>query len=119
MLSTAESILDTFALMIEKYGFIPNGLRQYYLNRSQPPFYFLMVKKLSEAYSKKGQAEKAALLEKKYFNLILAENSYWEDTHSAVISVNGVKMKVNQYRAKTESPRPESYREDSATVSKL
>lgn len=28
-------------------------------------------------------------------------------------------MKVNQYRAKTESARPESFREDSATVSQL
>lgn len=67
MLDTAESILDTFANVIQVYGFIPNGLRQYYLNRSQPPFFFLMVKKVTEALFKKGQQEKANSLEKKYF----------------------------------------------------
>jgi alpha,alpha-trehalase len=59
MLITAEGILDLFASVINKYGFIPNGLRQYYLNRSQPPFFFLMVKKLSEAYMLKGEIKKS------------------------------------------------------------
>jgi len=47
MLDTAESLIDTFGTVLSKYGFIPNGMRQYYLNRSQPPFYFLMIQKLS------------------------------------------------------------------------
>lgn len=44
LLSTAENLIDNFLKVIEKYGFIPNGFRQYYLNRSQPPFLSLMVK---------------------------------------------------------------------------
>ncbi len=44
MLSTAEMLLDNFAAIINRYGFIPNGFRVYYLNRSQPPYFFMMVK---------------------------------------------------------------------------
>jgi alpha,alpha-trehalase len=54
MFQTAESLLDNFAIVINKYGFIPNGMRQYYLNRSQPPFFFLMLKQLTEALSQRG-----------------------------------------------------------------
>ena len=34
---------DNFAWMIEIYGHIPNGNRTYYLSRSQPPVFALMV----------------------------------------------------------------------------
>jgi hypothetical protein len=70
MLDTAESILDTFALVLQKHGFIPNGLRQYYLNRSQPPFFFLMLKKIAEAHAKKGNPELGFLLERKHFGIL-------------------------------------------------
>lgn len=45
--------------MIKSYGFIPNGFRIYYLNRSQPPFFGLMVRDLAQAYRKKGMESKA------------------------------------------------------------
>lgn len=35
---------DNMLFLIEKYGFMPNGNMTRYLNRSQPPFLFLMVK---------------------------------------------------------------------------
>jgi alpha,alpha-trehalase len=44
LLDSAQRIVDNFILVIKKYGFIPNGFRLYYLNRSQPPFFSLMVK---------------------------------------------------------------------------
>jgi alpha,alpha-trehalase len=44
MLDTAENTVRNFFLLINKYGFVPNGFRKYYLNRSQPPFLTLMVK---------------------------------------------------------------------------
>lgn len=54
MLDTAQNIIDNFAMIIAKYGFIPNGLRQYFLSRSQPPFFFMMVKDLAKAFRDKG-----------------------------------------------------------------
>ena len=35
--------IENFAYLIDKYGFIPNGSRTWYLNRSQPPFFGLMI----------------------------------------------------------------------------
>jgi alpha,alpha-trehalase len=43
-----ESMVDNFSYLIDKIGHIPNGNRSYYVGRSQPPFYSLMVKLLSE-----------------------------------------------------------------------
>ncbi len=39
---------DNFAWLIERYGHIPNGNRTYYLSRSQPPVFALMVELFEE-----------------------------------------------------------------------
>jgi alpha,alpha-trehalase len=39
----AVDMLKDFAFEIDRYGHIPNGNRSYYLSRSQPPFFALMV----------------------------------------------------------------------------
>lgn len=40
----AKYNVDNMLYMVDKYGFMPNGNRTYYLNRSQPPFLSEMVK---------------------------------------------------------------------------
>lgn len=40
----AKSNVDNMLFLIEKYGFMPNGNRTFYLNRSQPPFLSKMVR---------------------------------------------------------------------------
>ena len=40
----AKNNIDNMLYMVEKYGFMPNGNRTYYLTRSQPPFLYLGVK---------------------------------------------------------------------------
>jgi len=39
MYETAKGMLLNFFHIVETHGFIPNGGRIYYLNRSQPPFF--------------------------------------------------------------------------------
>ena len=43
-----KNMIDNFAYLIDQFGFIPNGNRTYFLGRSQPPFFSLMVKLLAE-----------------------------------------------------------------------
>jgi alpha,alpha-trehalase len=43
MYETTKQMLENFVQFIRKYGFIPNGSRVYYLNRSQPPYFAQMV----------------------------------------------------------------------------
>ena len=39
----AKNNTDNILYLVDKYGFMPNGNRTYYLNRSQPPFLSEMV----------------------------------------------------------------------------
>lgn len=43
MFHTVDGLLDNFRWLIEKNGFIPNGNRVYYFNRSQPPVFAWML----------------------------------------------------------------------------
>ena len=37
MLDTAEGVARNLLSLVERFGFVPNGARAYYLNRTQPP----------------------------------------------------------------------------------
>lgn len=41
-------MVENFAFLIDEIGFIPNGNRNYYCTRSQPPYFALMVELLAE-----------------------------------------------------------------------
>lgn len=39
-----ENMVNNFAYLIDTLGYIPNGNRTYFIGRSQPPFFSLMIK---------------------------------------------------------------------------
>jgi alpha,alpha-trehalase len=92
-----ENMAKNFAYLIKAYGHIPNGNRTYYLSRSQPPFFSLMVELLA---SVKGDSILA-----QYHDALLAESNYWLDNPGAYM-----------YRDDLAIPRQESYAEDDATA---
>ena len=47
-LSQAKNNADNMCYLINKFGFMPNGNRTYYLSRSQPPFLSQMVRCIYE-----------------------------------------------------------------------
>lgn len=49
LLDSTKNIITNFVYIINKYGFIPNGGRVYYLQRSQPPFLIPIVYEYFEA----------------------------------------------------------------------
>lgn len=49
MYQTAKNVLSNFAYVVDKFGFIPNGGRIYYLARSQPPMLIPMFYEYLEA----------------------------------------------------------------------
>jgi len=108
---TIENMVDNFSYLIANYGHIPNGNRTYYLSRSQPPFFALMVQLLAE---KKGNIVYAT-----YKNALQAEYDYWMDkkgtTKHKVSLPNGIIL--NRYYDKDDVPRQESYIEDSKLIS--
>ncbi len=106
----AESIVQNFADQIHTYGFIPNGNRSYYLTRSQPPFFSLMVDLIQQKKGNDFLIKQLAALEKEY--------DFWMDsqadqTRHKVKWLDGIML--NRYADTEGSPRPEAYTEDVET----
>ena len=116
-IETIKNMVDNFSFLIDTYGFIPNGNRSYYLSRSQPPFYSLMVGILSEIEGEQVLIKYLPYLQKEYDfwmkgeELISSENS----THDRVVLLPDGEI-LNRYWDAKDTPRPESYREDVETA---
>ena len=112
----ADDLIGDFAFQIDKYGFIPNGNRSYYLSRSQPPFFSLMVDLVARTDGIGTYG--------KYLPEMLAEYRYWmqgADTLAPGAAVrNVVKLAdgtvLNRYWDARDAPRDESYLEDVTTA---
>lgn len=115
-----QHMIDNFEHMIQKFGFIPNGNRTYYLGRSQPPFFSLMVKLLVEHLNiNDKEAGKQALL--RYGDAMEKEYQFWmtgsekcteeQAAHKRVVRMpNGTFL--NRYFDNAARPRAEMYRDD-------
>ena len=101
-----ENMIKNFAYLINTYGHIPNGNRSYYLSRSQPPFFSMMVELLAGI---KGNA-----VYKTYLPQLEKEYNYWMDktaaTKHAVTMPDG--SILNRYYDRDDVPRQESFKED-------
>lgn len=115
----AENMVANFSHLIDSIGFIPNGTRNYYLTRSQPPFFSLMV----DALSKKDSA--AA---EEYFPSIVREYQFWMKGKDSIpagqeayryIAQLGDSLILNRYWDMGTTPRPEAYKEDRHLASDL
>ena len=61
-----ESMVQNFDFLIQTNGFIPNGNRSYFLSRSQPPFFSLMVDLLAQEKGNDSYKIYLSSLEKEY-----------------------------------------------------
>lgn len=106
------SMVDNFAYLIDQYGVIPNGNRSYFLSRSQPPFFSLMVDLLA--------ARKGDQVYLKYLPALRAEHDYWSDhsfpTRHVVPLPGGGQL--SRYFDLRDTPRPESFIQDEAVASR-
>ena len=108
-----ENMVMNFANLIDTVGYIPNGNRTYYLGRSQPPFFSLMVKLLSKVIGNESLKTFLPQLEKEYgFWMKGSDNVNEKDQalHHVVSMPDGEMM--NRYWDDNDTPRPESFRED-------
>lgn len=115
---TIRHMLDNFKFLIEKYGHIPNGNRSYYLSRSQPPFFSLMIKLLASIEDNEAVKPYIPAIEKEY--------NYWTSGYTTIKNGTAFKKLVrladgsilNRYCDELFIPRQESWADDVETAAK-
>lgn len=116
--SDVEGMIKNVAYMIRKYGYVPTANRTYFLSRSQPPFFVMMIRLLATHKGKKVIRD--------YLPQLLVEYRFWmkgrrklvETEHNAYRRVVQMSDKslLNRYYDNKVTPRPESLREDNETA---
>lgn len=108
-----ESMVNNFSDQIDHFGFIPNGNRTYFLSRSQPPFFSLMVKLLADI-----QGEEVY---ERYKEAMVKEHDFWmrgvelvDEPWEAIerIVKVGKKKYLNRYFDNISGARSEMYKDD-------
>jgi alpha,alpha-trehalase len=94
-------MIKNFAYLIDQFGFIPNGNRTYFLSRSQPPYFSLMLDLLNDFNTSIKPIDFLSQLEKEY--------NFWMTNRSIVMPDGAI---LNRYDDTDPTPRPESYIED-------
>ncbi len=113
-----QNMVDNFSYLIDTVGYIPNGNRTYFLGRSQPPFFSLMVKLLHEENKSKHSADNILV---KYLPIMEKEHRFWMNSatqltpshtqHDRVVEMPDGSI-LNRYWDTHTTPRPEAYKED-------
>lgn len=83
--NTIENFLD----FLDLFGFIPNGARLYYLNRSQPPVLSEMVK----IYIK--HTNDTSILDRA-LPLLIKEHDFWTTNRTVTVTKDGVTYTLQQ-----------------------
>ncbi|KAF8349388.1 trehalase [Amanita rubescens] len=107
LLDIANGTLQNFMDELDLYGFIPNGGRIYYLDRSQPPLFIQMLARYVAASGDNSILGRALPMAEK-------ELSWW-DTHRSIrvtSPFSNQTFKMYRYDVNNSAPRPESYLSD-------
>jgi len=108
-----QNMVDNFAFLVDRIGFVPNGNRTYFCTRSQPPFFAPMIELLAAAI------RDPAILAS-YVDQLEREYAFWM-SGAARLEADGSAFRrvfrrgnvvLNRYWDDSPQPRQESYAED-------
>lgn len=104
MSETAQGVVENLMSLVERFGFVPNGARVYYENRSQPPLLSMMVRAV---YAKTRDLS----LLKRALPILLKEHAFWtsEPHEVRVRDKRGEEHRLSRFWANWDTPRPESF----------
>ena len=105
----ALNITENFLDLVELLGFVPNGARVYYENRSQPPFLTPMVRAYVEYTGDTSVLER-------FLPTLEKEHAFWMNNRTIDVEFDGETYTLNHYAVLNNQPRPESYLEDYQTA---
>lgn len=109
--STVNATLQNFMDEIEDFGFIPNGGRTYYLDRSQPPLFVNMV------YDYVSVTNDTSILQR-VLPLAETELAWWANNRTIEVTspYTNQSYMLARYSVNNTAPRPESYLTDYLTA---
>ncbi|KAG0441577.1 Trehalase [Dictyocoela muelleri] len=106
---SAVNIVKNFIFILETLGYIPNGTRKYYENRSQPPFFAQMLLKLLDVENGKYND----LILTKGLEMAEKELEFFKKYKSINVKGRDGNIHVlNYFDVPTNYPRLESFSED-------
>ncbi|KAI0754492.1 glycoside hydrolase family 37 protein [Daedaleopsis nitida] len=106
-----KATLENFMDELKDFGFIPNGGRIYYLNRSQPPLFIHMLADYVAASNDTSILERALPLAE-------AELKWWAENRTLNVTspFSKTTYAMARYAVNNTAPRPESYLTDYLTA---
>ncbi len=108
-------MVANFSYLIDTYGFVPNGTRSYYLSRSQPPVFALMLE-LAGQYGAASPGDHLCQLRQEHaFWMAGAHELAGGQAVRRVVRLPGGAL-LNRYWDDRDTPREESWLEDVATA---
>jgi len=81
LVTLAKNNADNLLYLLRKYGFVPNGNRTYFLNRSQPPYLAQMVREIYERTGDKAWLDNA-------FHALKFEYDFWDKKRKTPVGLN-------------------------------
>ncbi|KAL5519820.1 hypothetical protein ACEPAG_1480 [Sanghuangporus baumii] len=111
LFDVVNATLQNFMDELQRFGFIPNGGRIYYLNRSQPPLFTRMVSDYVAASNDTSILARALPLAE-------LELAWWHTNRTVNVTspYTNQTYEVYRYAANNSAPRPESYLTDYETA---
>ncbi|KAG8169328.1 hypothetical protein KVR01_000073 [Diaporthe batatas] len=108
-IAIARDQIENFLDFVADYGFVPNGARVYYLNRSQPPLLAQMVRIYLEQTGDTSILDRAV-------PLLIKEHDFFMSNRTVQVPIEDKNHTLNRYNVANTEPRPESYFEDYTQV---
>lgn len=107
------ALANNFKFLVDQFGYIPNGTRTYFVGRSQPPMYSLLINLICTYIKPDYWEDHLPHIEKQYQWWMQGEDQIADNSaHLHLIKING--HLLNRYYQHVEQPRPEAYRQEEA-----
>jgi len=114
-LALANGIVDAMTDLIEDHGHVPNGSRTYYIGRSQPPVFHMMVALLDDQRPEVIARRLAAMKREHAWWMADEDKVAPGSAKSHVVRLADGSL-LNRYWDPRDTPRDESWREDVETA---
>ncbi|PXF49334.1 Trehalase [Gracilariopsis chorda] len=119
MLQSAKDAIRNLFHLVNTLGFVPNGNRVYYLNRSQPP---VLTEAVLVIFRALGSTDERIEWLEEALPVLERELASFEAAHalSRVHPETSIAhQRLDVYNVVTDHARPESFKEDTATVDEM